>query len=305
MMTSSYRSSHNKSKYRGVRSHPLHRPPHRLPHHLRRRLAAGVIALVAAVGLGMATPAPSQAGWLDLIFNGIQVLQIANLSDQDEVNLGRRINQQLIDSGEFRLYNNAAINAYVNDIGQRLAPHSDRPNIPYTFQVVQDDSINAFATMGGYVYVTTGLLRAAENEAEVAGVLGHEIGHITGRHALEQMKQVAIARGITGALGLGSDQWVNLGVEVALHLPASRQDEYAADRHGFQTMGEAGYDQAAMVSFMQKLVRGGSPPEFLSTHPDARNRVSTLQRMLNDSAIPTATDGMNAASYDSRISALR
>jgi predicted Zn-dependent protease len=275
------------------------------PPRLLRRIGYGVIAFMATLGIGLAAPPASQAGWLDLIFNGIQVLQISTLSNQDEVNLGSRINQQLIDSGEFRLYNNAAINTYVNDIGQRLVPYSDRPGIPYRFQVVQDDSVNAFATMGGYVYVTTGLLRAADNEAEVAGVLGHEIGHIAGRDTLEQMKQVAIARGITGALGLSSDQWVNLGVEVALNLPASRQDEYAADRHGFQTMGEAGYDQAAMVSFMQKLVRSGAPPEFLSTHPDARNRVSTLQRMLDQSAIPSATDGMSEAGYDSRISALR
>jgi predicted Zn-dependent protease len=270
-----------------------------------RRVTYGLMAVVGAIILGGVTPTVAHAGLFDLIFNGIQVLQIANMSDQQEVDLGRRIDRQLINSGEFRLYSDPQINAYVTAIGQRLVPYSDRPNIPYTFKVIADDSVNAFATMGGYTYFTTGLLKTAETEAEVAGVVGHEMGHIAGKHALNQMKQAAIAQGIAGAIGLGSDQLVNLGVQVALQLPASREDEYAADRHGFQTMGEAGYDQSGMVSFMQKLVRSGSPPEFLSTHPDARNRVNALQSMLNDSALPGATDGSSPSSYSSQISALR
>ncbi|NEP15732.1 MAG: M48 family metalloprotease [Leptolyngbya sp. SIO4C1] len=272
---------------------------------LSRRIAYGFMAFIATLSFGLAVPQPSQAGLLDLIFNGIQVIQISNMSDEQERNLGRQINDQLVRRGEFRLYNNQQVNQYVSAIGQRLVPHSDRSDIPYTFQVVQDDSINAFATVGGYVYVTTGLLQAADNEAEVASVLSHEVGHIAKKHALNQMRQAAIAQGIAGALGVNRDQLVNIGVQVALQLPASREDEYEADEHGFYTMGEAGYDQAAMVSFMQKLVRRGSPPEFLSTHPDARNRVNGLQRLLNEEAIPTATDGMSPSNYDAQIAALR
>ncbi|MEO0756374.1 MAG: M48 family metallopeptidase [Cyanobacteria bacterium J06648_16] len=272
---------------------------------LLRRTTYGLLAFFVTLGIGLVNPAPSQAGLFDLIFNGIQVLQISNMSDEQEVALGADINQQLM-ATEFRTYNNSQINNYVKSIGDRLVPYSDRPGIPYTFQVVNDDSVNAFATMGGYVYVTTGLLAEADNEAEVAGVIGHEIGHIAYKHSLERMKQAAISQGIAGALGLGNDQLVGLGVEVALHLPASREAEYASDEHGFVTMGEAGYDQSGMVTFMQKLVReGGSPPEFLSTHPHADNRVDSLQDMLDDEAIAGANNGTDASYYSSQVSALR
>jgi len=258
-----------------------------------------------AVGLNVATAQPSQAGWLDLIFGGIRVLQLSNMSDAQEVDLGAGINSQLVNSGQMRMYQNSALNTYVNDIGQRLANVSDRSEIPYTFQIVEDNAINAFATMGGYVYVTTGLMAAADTEAELASVVGHEIGHIAGKHAVKQMRQAAITQGITGALGVNRDRLVNIGTQVALQLPASRSDEYEADRHGFFSMGRAGYDQSDMVSFMQKLIRQGSPPEFLSTHPNAANRVAELQELDETEAIPSATFGTNEADYSYVVSSLR
>ena len=101
-------------------------------------------------------------------------------------------------------------------------------DVAYTFQVVKDDSINAFATAGGYVYVTTGLLKAADNEAQLAGVLPHEIGHIAERHLIEQMQETAIARGLTSAAGLDENTAVQLGVELALLRHNSRFDEFQA-----------------------------------------------------------------------------
>ena len=272
---------------------------------LTRRLALVLAGAVMAVGLNVATAQPSQAGWLDLIFGGIRVLQLSNMSDAQEVDLGAGINSQLVNSGQMRMYQNSALNTYVNDIGQRLANVSDRPEIPYTFQIVEDNAINAFATMGGYVYVTTGLMAAADTEAELASVVGHEIGHIAGKHAVKQMRQAAITQGITGALGVNRDRLVNIGTQVALQLPASRSDEYEADRHGFFSMGRAGYDQSDMVSFMQKLIRQGSPPEFLSTHPNAANRVAELQELDETEAIPSATFGTNEADYSYVVSSLR
>ncbi|WP_121970274.1 M48 family metallopeptidase [Leptolyngbya sp. BC1307] len=272
---------------------------------LYRRLVYGLVAMTMVLGIGVTTAQPSHAGWLDLIFQGVRVYQLSNMSNEQEVDLGRGINNQLVNSRQIRLYRNESLNTYVNDIGQRLAAVSDRPGIPYTFQIVQDSSVNAFATMGGYVYVTTGLMAAADNEAELASVIGHEIGHISGRHAVEQMRQAAITQGITGALGVNRDRLINIGAQVALQLPASRSAEYEADRQGFDTLGRAGYDQAAMVAFMKKLVRQGSPPEFLSTHPDARNRVTQLQQNLNESALPQATAGMSETAYSSNIAPLR
>ncbi len=274
---------------------------------LYRRAVLGMMALSMSVGIGAATAQPSEAGWLDLIFSGVRVYQLSNMSDSQEVSLGKDINARLVKSGQIKLYKNSALNAYVNEIGQALAAKSDRPNIPYTFQIVEDSSVNAFATMGGYVYVTTGLIKAADTEAELAGVIGHEIGHIGERHSVQQMRQAAIAQGVTGAIDVGQnrERLINIGTQLAWQLPNSRQAEYEADADGFETMGRAGYDQEAMVNFMQKLVRQGSPPEFLSTHPDARNRVNSLQERLETEATPDATDGMNASAYSSNVAPLR
>lgn len=268
-----------------------------------RRGLYGLLAALMAVTINLGTPTASQAGIFDLIFQGIRYIQLGNLSDQDEVNLGSQIDRQLKAQG-VRVYNrNSSINAYVNEIGQRLAASSDRPNIPYTFQVVDDDSINAFATAGGYVYIQTGLIKAATNEAELAGVMAHEIGHIGGRHAINQMRQTALASGVVGALEVRQDALVNIGVQLALQLPNSREAEYDADRRGFNTLGRSGYDTRGFISFMQKL-EGGSPAEFLSTHPNPGNRVSNLQRMNSESSYANNGVGTDANAYKNRIRGL-
>ncbi|MDJ0702512.1 MAG: M48 family metallopeptidase [Leptolyngbyaceae cyanobacterium MO_188.B28] len=277
---------------------------HSVTQQIRRRWFYGLISLIFAIGVGVATPRPGQAlSWVDLLFNGIQYVQLSNMSDRQEIELGGQINQQIVNN-EFRLSRNSRVNNYVNDIGQRLAPASDRPNIPYHFQVVSDNQINAFATMGGYVYVTTGLIKEASNEAELAGVIGHEIGHIAGRHAVNQLRDATLAQGIAGALGVEQDVLVNLGVELALRLPASRGDEYNADERGFNNLGRAGYAQAGLVTFMQKLVGRGSTPTILSTHPAASDRVARLQTMLDSSASASANSGLDAAAYRTRINSL-
>ncbi|MFK8181728.1 MAG: M48 family metallopeptidase [Phormidesmis sp.] len=270
-----------------------------------RRLIYSLVSMTLVLGIGVSTAQPSQAGWIDLLIQGVQVYQLSNMSDSQEVDLGTGINNQLVNGGQVNVYRGATLNAYVNEIGQDLAATSDRPNLPYTFQIVEDDAVNAFATMGGYVYVTTGLMAAADNEAELAGVIGHEIGHIAGRHAVKQMRQAAITQGITGALGVNRDRLVNIGTQVALQLPASRSDEYEADVHGFESMGRAGYDQSGMVTFMQKLVRGGGQPEFLSTHPNAQNRVNALQDRLETSSITSANYGLSESEYSARVRSLR
>ncbi|MEA5462223.1 M48 family metallopeptidase [Leptothoe sp. PORK10 BA2] len=270
----------------------------------QRRLAYGTMAFLMAVTMGAVIPRPAQAGLFDIILPTIQVFQITNMSDAQEISLGSQVNQQLL-SRSFRLHRDARLTSYIDEIGQRLIPHSDRPDIPYVFQVVEDDSINAFATMGGYVYVTTGLLAAAANESEVAGVLGHEVGHIAEKHALDQMRDVAIAQGVAGAFGLSRNQMVSIAVDVALTLPNSRKDELVADDHGFITMGEAGYDQTGMATLMQKLDSGSNPPAIFSTHPNPAARVARLQEMDRTSAIPLATAGNDTAAYSARVASLR
>ncbi|MEM1311157.1 MAG: M48 family metallopeptidase [Cyanobacteria bacterium P01_D01_bin.71] len=272
---------------------------------LGKRWMYGAMALVVAAGLVVATPQPSKAdlNLFELIFNGIQYIQLSNLNDDQEVDLGRQTDQALRRQG-VRIYNrDPELVNYVNAVGQRLAAVSDRNQIPYTFQVVDDNSINAFATSGGFVYINTGLLRAASTEAELAGVMSHEIGHIARRHSVNRMREITLANGIVGALGVSQDDLVNIGVQLALFLPNSRTAEYEADDQGYVTMGRAGYDQRGLISFMQKL-EGSGTPEFFSTHPDPGNRVNRLQEMYASSRNETAVAGNNPEAYRSMISNL-
>jgi predicted Zn-dependent protease len=219
--------------------------------------------------------------WQDILIRGVQVIQLSTISDRQEVEIGRQIRQELINSGRIQLYNNPNLNGYLNYIGSKLSKVSDRPEIPYTFSIVNSEEVNAFATMGGFVYIHTGLMKLAENEAELASVVAHEIGHIAGRHSLHQMRQQAIQQGVLSAAGLDREQAVQLGVALALDLPYSRQDEYEADKLGLAMLTKAGYAPGAMVNFMQKLQRQGSNiPSFLSTHPAAGDRVQALARQI-------------------------
>ncbi|MHC0064271.1 M48 family metallopeptidase [Nostoc sp. UIC 10890] len=267
----------------------------------RRRWFYPLISVVVALSLCLSTPLPGRTlDFLPLILQGVQVLQLSNISDRQETDIGKQINQQIL-SGQVRLYRNSNVNAYVEQIGRRLAANSDRPNLPYTFQVVEDDAINAFATLGGYVYVHTGLLKAADNEAELASVIAHEIGHIGGKHLVKQMRQKAIASGLATASGLDRNAAVGIGVELALNRPRSRSDEFDADQRGLRTLTRAGYAQSGMVSFMQKLLqKGGSVPTFLSTHPGTSDRINGLRRAIN-SQPSNGKYGLDNASYKANI----
>jgi len=253
------------------------------------------LSLVVAAGIWVVSPEATQAFSLpELIFRGIQVIQLSNMSDRQEVTIGRQINQQLANS-EFNIDHDRATTLYINRIGQRLASESTRPNIPYTFQVIDDDTINAFATMGGFVYVNKGLMVAADNEAELASVIAHEIAHITARHAIQQMRQMAIASGVASATGLDRSRAVQIGVELALRRPHSRQAEYEADQLGLETMGRSGYAQSGMVDFMKKLLNKPSPPSILSTHPATEDRIAALEQALDPDL--ESGEGLNNAAY--------
>lgn len=261
-------------------------------------ILTAVISATATVGIS--SPVAAQS-WMNLLLQGLQVIQLSNLSDQQEVRLGQQINQQLYRQGQFRPYGDRQLQGYVNNIGQRLARTSARPNIPYTFQVVDDRKINAFATMGGFVYINTGLIAAAENESELASVIAHEIAHIGDRHAVMRMRDAALSQGLISAAGVQESNIVQIAMQLGFNLPMSREDELAADQMGLRNLVRAGYAPAGMVSFMQKLQRqSGAAPEFLSSHPLTQNRISVLQRAIPPQYLNQG-DGLDSYAYDQNI----
>ncbi len=267
----------------------------------QRRCLYPLISVIVALSVCLSTPLPSKAiDLLPLLFQGVQILNLSNISDRQEVNLGQQMNQQL--QQEVKISDNSELNDYINQVGRRLAANSDRPNIPYTFQVVEDAAINAFATTGGFIYVNTGLLKAADNEAELASVLAHEMGHIEGKHLIKQIRQQAITSGVATLAGLDRNKAVGIGVQLALNLPRSRKDEFDADKRGLANITRSGYAQSAMISFMKKLQSSSSVPAFLSTHPAASERIISLQRQINNQP-SNQNNGLDNLAYQSKIRA--
>ncbi|AGY59537.1 M48 family metallopeptidase [Gloeobacter kilaueensis] len=236
-------------------------------------------ALLLAATVTLALPAPAVLAQGGVLENLLQAFTLSSLSDRQEVQLGSEINRQLVRSGQIRLVPASAALRRVQDVAAVVAQASDRPNIPYTVQVVADKSINAFATMGGYVYVTTGLLRAVDNDAQLAGVLAHEMGHIAAKHALRQMKDAAITQAGEAALGLEHSALVNIGAKL-FFLRYSRADEYEADRRGLFTLARTPYPPRSLPDFLRKLENLPSNPEFLSSHPSPPNRVKKLEQLI-------------------------
>ncbi|MGK7913016.1 MAG: M48 family metallopeptidase [Synechococcus sp.] len=242
------------------------------------RLKAGTVAVAAAVVLTLFSPVVARAfDWGGLLQGGFRAIQLSNLSESDEVKLGRDINRQLLESGELRLANNPRLTRRINRIGRRLVSVSDRPDLPFTFQVVQDGGINAFATAGGYVYITTGAIAAADSNAQIASVLAHEIAHITESHVVKQMQRMTFAQAGAQLLGVDDNVLVATGVELGFRRPRSREAEYEADAEGLKILTRAGYDPNAMTQFMTKLLGNGAPPQFLSTHPHTEERIERLE----------------------------
>jgi predicted Zn-dependent protease len=266
-------------------------------HLWQRRCLYPFVSISVAVIICLGTPLSSKAiDLLPLLFQGVQILNLSNISDRQEVTLGQQMNQEL--QQEVKISQNSQLNSYINEVGERLAANSDRPNIPYTFQVVEDSAVNAFATAGGFIYINTGLLKIADNEAEVA----HEMGHIEGKHLIKQMRQKAIASGVATATGLDRNKAVGIGVQLALNLPRSRKDEFDADKRGLANITRTGYAQSAMVSFMKKLQKSSSVPTFLSTHPGARDRVIALQNQINTQP-SNQNNGLDNSVYQAKIRA--
>ena len=210
----------------------------------------------------------------DVIKGAVQYIQVSNISDEQEIEIGKQTNQQVL--SQYQLYDNPQIQQYVSNLGQELINNSDSRDIPFKFQVVDSDEVNAFATPGGFVYVTTGLLKTAENRAQLASVIAHEIAHINQKHGVKGLKQAVAAQGIAGAAGVETSELAQIAYRLTLDLPRSRSFEYEADANGLQILKESGYPASAFANFLAKLEAGGDTPEFIRTHPKSQNRIDAL-----------------------------
>jgi predicted Zn-dependent protease len=207
--------------------------------------------------------------------------QLALVSESQEIAMGEASHPEVL--AQFGMVQDTALQEYFSKTGTELAKVSHRPDLPWHFTIVDSPVVNAFAVPGGYIYLTRGIIEYMNNEAELAGVIGHEIGHITARHSVTQLSQQQL---LGLGLGLGSilsptfsqfSQLAEAGLSILL-LKFSREDERQADELGIEYMTKLGYDPDQMSKFFQVFLTmdegsGQAVPSWLSSHPTTPDRI--------------------------------
>jgi beta-barrel assembly-enhancing protease len=210
-------------------------------------------------------------------------------ADQD-VQLGKEARAEVEKSKP--ILHDARLNQYLDRLGQRLAASPKTGKFPFTFEVVSDRSINAFALPGGPVFVHTATIAAAQNEAQLAGVLAHEMSHVALRHGTHEASKAQALQTVAGLVGSAAGtgmmgQLAKMGIGLGANsmlLHYSRDAEAQADYNGAQVMGDAGYDPREMAKFFQLLETKGSDgriAQFLSDHPTPGNRVAAVEKEVS------------------------
>ena len=211
------------------------------------------------------------------------------VGEEQEVQMGAESDEEIIET--MGLYPSPELQNYVQALGARLAAATERPDLPWTFRVVDDNVVNAFALPGGYVYITRGIMARFENEAQLAGVLGHEIAHVTAKHAV-----IRLSRSMLAQLGFGIARVVEPGLEPfaplagaglqLLFLKYSREDETEADLLGIRYMARVEENPRELMDVMAMLARNsaaekkGVMPQWASTHPLPENRLEVIGEQL-------------------------
>lgn len=229
------------------------------------------------------------------------------LTPQQEIQLGQQGRGEVLQ--QFGgLHPNQNLQAYIDQVGERVVQNSAASTLPYPyeFHVVDDPrTINAFALPGGQIFITTAMLNQLDSEAQLAGILAHEVAHVVARHGAEQLARQQLGLALVNAIAItasGEDPGnarqaalVAQAVNQLISLQYSRQDELESDRLGFEFMTAANYNPEGLVELMEILAQtsNGQPPEFLSTHPYPENRIEQLQDLIQSTypeGIPPALE---------------
>ncbi len=229
------------------------------------------------------------------------------MSTAAEIQLGQEEDQQIVASSVIET--DPLLNAYVQGIAENLWNQVARKDVPYSVKIIKDDSINSFATMGGFVYVNEGLVDFVQSDDELASVVGHETGHIERRHVITTQSKAEILNILFGIASLFSPLISNFGslAEAGLMAKISREDELQADRYGLQLMSRAGYDPESMVTMMAHLAvlqdeHSDLLTKYLEDHPDPKKRVAHLMGYpeLDPKDVTTAQQLVQASSDEER-----
>ena len=230
--------------------------------------------------------------WIVGLILGLTACGLNLISQDSELELGKQVSLQV--ESQLKVLKDAEVSGYIDAIGQKLAKNSRRSDLTYHIKVIDSGEVNAFALPGGYLYVNRGLIEAADNEAELAAVMGHEIAHVTERHATKQytqaqLYQIASTVGTVvmgGAAGRAGQMVSGLGGAL-IFRKFSRMDEAEADQYGLEYMVKSGYDPRAAVTFFEKLIRmqkfkPSTLEALFATHPPTEDRIQEIKRQIKD-----------------------
>ena len=252
--------------------------------------AAGLFNALNPQAVPAAAPAQSGAQVQDLV--GLLSQPLDQIDQAKEIEIGRQLAAVLL--GSKPMHTDVALQRYVNRLGRWISLNSSRPDLPWTFAVLNDPGFNAFAAPGGYIFVTKGLIDRVADEAELAGILAHEINHVTEKHHLKAMRKNAQAGAITkllasqlgNSVGAGlSSQLLALGRDL-YSKGLDQQDEYEADRNGVALAARAGFDPYGLPAVLQQLRTAAAGDSAftltMSTHPPAQTRLDQLEAAMGN-----------------------
>ena len=237
------------------------------------------------------------------------------VSQQQEIQMGQEYSQQI--NAQLPIVSDPEINRYINVLGDQIANLTGRADLPWRFYVVDSREVNAFAVPGGYIYVNRGLIERTTTMDELAGVLGHEIGHVVRRHSIKQMEKAQGANvGVTLACiltNICNSQVAQAGINIAggaVFARFSRQDELEADQEAIANTTKAGINPQGIVTMFQKLMserrnRPGAVEGWFSTHPLEEDRIAATQATINQ--LPAAQRNLtrNTSNYNSFVARVR
>ena len=230
----------------------------------------------------------STSGCAQLLIGGLTAAQaLQPISEAQEIQIGQAAAQEVLSDPKTRLYTDTRTNAYVTAVGERMAARSERPSLPWEFRILDDPALNAFALPGGQIFITTGALKAMKNEAELAGVLGHEVAHVAHKHGIDKLKQAMVAKGLLIATLGSSAELLQQAGAIALQLVLNgqgRSAELEADRYGTLYEARENYNPHALGDFLQTIsTTSGETPAWLgalSTHPPLTERLETIRQTI-------------------------
>jgi predicted Zn-dependent protease len=257
---------------------------------------AAIFGLTWASVFGVAHLASADQGSFRTRVSQQTVLYNASKEDiEAEIAFGRGIAARIF--GRFSRYDNEALNRYVNLVGRNIAAHANRPELTFRFVVLATDIVNAYACPGGYIFITRGALEQMSDEAELAGVLAHEIAHVTQKHIVQALnihsEKSDAAAGIAHFLGGIADparaafsQAVDKAVDILFNQGLDKVDEFEADKVGTELLTLTGYDPRALERYLAKIGKLSRAHETISeTHPPFPERIDALDRLISQDGL--------------------